>query len=240
MQSLVNGVKIPYILFRDFNEILKFDEEDGAQRCARDIDAFRNCINNCNVVDLGYRGSYFTWYCGNSQSTYIRKRLNRFLVSLGWVDLLLGIDVRHFLIYRSNHTPILLCTENRKREECNEKLFRFESFWLSKEGYREVVSKFWNSNVSSPMHAKLEECGNSLKEWASKEFGEVKRLIKSTERKLANVQKQSPDANMIASELDRLHGVEKAYWHLRSRVNELKDADKNTKYFHRKESSRIK
>lgn len=84
------------------------------------------------------------------------------------------------------------------------------------------------------------------KEWAEREYGDIKNMIKTTERKLAWAQKQTPNANMLvacntmANELDGLHRVEEAYWHLRSRVNELKDGDKNTKYFHHKANSRKK
>lgn len=133
-------------------------------RCARDIEAFRNCVYNCNVVDLGHRGSCFTWHRGNSLSIYVREWLGRFLASPRWVDLFPGIDVQHFPIYRSDHAPILLSMEKWRREDCNEKLFRFESFWLSKEGCRDIISDVWSSNLDSPIHAKLELYGNSLKD----------------------------------------------------------------------------
>ena len=74
----------------------------------------------------------------------------------------------------------------------------------------------------------------------------MKGLIKLTKRKLSKAQKQRSDANNITtcntlvSELDRLHRLEEAYGHLRSRVNELRDGDQNTKYFHHKANSRRK
>lgn len=57
-------------------------------------------------------------------------------------------------------------------------------------------------------------------------------------------QRCTPDANMIeqckalSSELDTLHPQEESYWFLRAREIELRDGDKNSKYFHHKASSR--
>lgn len=44
----------------------------------------------------------------------------------------------------------------------------------------------------------------------------------------------------LASELDELHRLKESYWHARARANELRDGDKNTKYFHHKASQRKK
>lgn len=107
-----------------------------------------------------------------------------------------------------------------------------------------MVADSWNEFLGSPIETKLEHCANSLKEW--KTFGDVKRSIKATEKKLAKAQRLPADANMIVScnamavELEELHRMEEAYWHMRSRVNELKDGDNNTKYFHHKANSRKK
>lgn len=109
-----------------------------------------------------------------------------------------------------------------------------------------MVSEAWNEGINSSFHTRLESCANFFKEWAEGTFRETKRLIKLIEKKLAKAQKQSPNSHMLATcskipeELDSLHRVEEAYWHLRFRKNQLKDGDKNTKYFHRKASSRKK
>ncbi|KAL8142453.1 hypothetical protein V2J09_015485 [Rumex salicifolius] len=41
-------------------------------------------------------------------------------------------------------------------------------------------------------------------------------------------------------ELDSLHREEESYWHIRVRANELREGDRNTTYFHRKASQRLK
>lgn len=41
-------------------------------------------------------------------------------------------------------------------------------------------------------------------------------------------------------ELDELWRLQESYWHIRAKTNELRDGDKNTKYFHNKASQRRK
>ena len=131
MRSMAENVQLPYVFFGDFNEILALHEkEGGAHRNERDICAFRSCIDDCNLVDSGFRGSCF---------------------------------------------------------------IRFESFWLSKDGCSAVVSKAWNEGANFSISARLETCANSLKDWVAKAFGETKRLIKLTKKKLTKVQKQTPN-----------------------------------------------
>ena len=70
MKSLSDNFNLPSIFFGDFNEILRGDEkEGGVPRCDKDMDNFRRCIDDCNVVDLGYRGSCFTW-CRGKKPNY--------------------------------------------------------------------------------------------------------------------------------------------------------------------------
>lgn len=125
--------------------------------------------------------------------------------------------MRHMPIFKSDHAPILLSTESRCPNDPHERLFRFESFWLSKEGCNDIVSTTWKDGINFSIQARLESCATSLKEWAEGSFGETRRQIKNTEKKLAKAQKLPPDSHMLAtcsklaSELDRLHQMEEAY-----------------------------
>ena len=61
MRSLVENESLLYIFFGDFNEILSgAKKEGGSIRHERDIDAFRSCVDDCNLLDLGFTGRCFT------------------------------------------------------------------------------------------------------------------------------------------------------------------------------------
>lgn len=90
----------PLIVFGDFNEILNCNEKEGGIiRQDRDMAAFRDCLDDCGLRDLGYRGSTFTWSRGISPSTIIRERLDHFVACSGWQNIFHVFDVRHFSIY---------------------------------------------------------------------------------------------------------------------------------------------
>ena len=50
----------------------------------REMGTFRNCLDDCGFVDMGFRGSSFTWSRGSQPSNLIRERLDRFVASVEW------------------------------------------------------------------------------------------------------------------------------------------------------------
>lgn len=109
-----------------------------------------------------------------------------------------------------------------------------------------MVTEAWNEGLGEGIQFRLENCANRLRDWAEASFGAIRSQIKEGERKLKAAQRCAPDASMMANckalsdHLDNLHSLEESYWHLRPRANELRDGDKNTRYFHHKASSRRK
>ncbi|KAL2892746.1 hypothetical protein RDABS01_008655 [Bienertia sinuspersici] len=67
---------------------------------------------------------------------------------------------------------------------------------------------------------------------------------------IVNAWKESPGMNVatkleysekgaaLANELDELHRLQEPYWYARARANDLRDGEKNTRYFHHKASQR--
>lgn len=245
MKSLKQSITLPVIFFGDFNEILSMNEKrGGAVRQEYQMDAFRDALEVCELRDLGYSGSIFTWKRGNDASTMIRERLDRFLGDDGWCELFPDYRARNFPIYKSDHAPILLQSDGRAVHTKTKGRFHFEPLWLSQAECSEVVRQDWARNATEPITTKVGSCARALSAWARKKFGDIKERIKVKEKELQAWQVRHPDAvmmercNSVSMELDDLHRLEESYWFTRARANELRDGDKNTSYFHHKANQR--
>ena len=235
----------PVLFFGDFNEIVSVNEKaGGVPRCERLMDAFRETMDDCEVKDLGFKGCCFTWQRGNSPSTLIQERLDRMLANEGWCDIYPSWEVLHLPRYRSDHAPLLLKTGVNDSFRRGSKLFKFEALWLSKEECKNVVEAAWVESVGEGLTLRLERVSQHLSTWATHTFGNLKKRKKEAFSRLSNLQQQMPDAaildqcRVVSRDLDEIHRLEESYWHARARTNEIRDGDKNTKYFHHKASQR--
>lgn len=208
------------------------------------MQAFRDCISDCDLNGLNFRGGSFTWCRGKSRNTLIMERLDRMLATVAWFDLYPNYYAQHFPIYRSDHGPILLYAIHSIDDSITDIPFKFESMWLSNDDFKRVVEEGWNIQMGGDIVSRIDARAEHLKSWASRSFGDIRKQIKKTEKNLARAQRCVPDNRMIrnckdiSEELDRLHCLEESYWFLCALSNELKDGDKNTKYFYHKTSSR--
>ncbi|XP_010694404.1 uncharacterized protein LOC104907208 [Beta vulgaris subsp. vulgaris] len=185
MRRLCAGDDTPMMVFGDFNEITSLNEKfGGAIRGENHMDAFRNTIDDCELRDLGYKGSVFTWQRGNSMATLVKERLDRFLANNGWMAMFPYSEVIHFPIYKSDHAPILLKFGKDKTRYKKGKLFRFEALWLSKEECAEVVAKAWKDWGSDAITVRVAGVAASLSKWAHTTFGDLQKRITKAEKAL--------------------------------------------------------
>lgn len=101
---------------------------------------FRDAINRCNLRDLGYKGSAFTWWRRLGNRGWIQERLDRALVSSNWAGMFPHAKLLHIASSTSDHSILLLKATNPPRQKLRKsKLFRFEAMWLRDEACSEVV-----------------------------------------------------------------------------------------------------
>lgn len=63
LRHLKGRGNLPWIVFGDFNEIL-FNSENigGLEKPGRLMENFRDTLNDCNLIDLGFAGRCYTWF----------------------------------------------------------------------------------------------------------------------------------------------------------------------------------
>lgn len=134
-------------------------------------------------------------------------------------------------------------TRNGKKKR-QKKGFRFETSWLLNDSCEQVLRGAWDRAAGQTTVERLEEVAGSLMGWSAEKFDDLGKKIDDTEKALKAAQqlpvtpKFCEECNGLEKRLDDLHSKHEAYWYMRSRVAEVKDRDRNTKYFHHKASQR--
>ncbi|XP_021718562.1 uncharacterized protein LOC110686251 [Chenopodium quinoa] len=132
IEHFCRDVDVPIIFGGDFNELLSHEEKDGgSDRERSEIAKFREMVDTCELRGLGFEGQWWTWERGNSIESYVRERLDRYLASPSWMDLFPNAYVEHLLRHSSDHTPIVVRTRPRdKQQKRPRKSFKFKTAWL--------------------------------------------------------------------------------------------------------------
>lgn len=105
---------------------------------------FRSTLVECNLVDLGYNGRWYTWEMGNFASTNIRERLDQGVTSPRWWEQFPNSSVTHLSHSMSDHYPILVDTllSNFDHSCGRKKQFRFNAEWYFKHDFEGIVANY--------------------------------------------------------------------------------------------------
>ncbi|CAM8976493.1 unnamed protein product [Rhodiola kirilowii] len=237
---------LPWCLLGDFNEILRYsDTTRNAWRRHTFMIQFRSVLAECNLSEIGFKGSRFTYTNRRKGAEETRCHLDRVVADLKWKEMFPDAFVYHISTFHSDHCPIQLCLStmviNRSR------LFRFEFMWTRDQRVREVISKHWASSAGDQnLLWKLDHLKGPLRRWNKKVFGNVHDKLDSLRADLKCIKAMprtddtaSKEAE-ISSELNEWLLREELMWQQRSRVHWLKEGDNNTTFFHRKANARRK
>ncbi|XP_019176340.1 PREDICTED: uncharacterized protein LOC109171740 [Ipomoea nil] len=115
--------------------------------------------------------------------------------------------------------------------------------WLYDEGCRAVVAESWEEGKGGGTQSCIKHCGNRLSRWGGDryhKFGEKIRLLRKGQERLRGCTDPTSltEYNRLEESLSRLEVQEDVYWRQRAKQHWLKNADANTKFYHRYASHR--
>lgn len=89
------------------------------------MDKFRRVVSECNLGDLGFKGSKFTWSNKQDSGSFVKERLDRALATPEWCGRFPNSLVEVLPVTTSDHKPLWLRFNSSFR--LAPKLFRFEA-----------------------------------------------------------------------------------------------------------------
>ncbi|XP_072074464.1 uncharacterized protein [Arachis hypogaea] len=242
LHNISRNMNLPWLMIDDFNDIAEQSEKKGggendAYACRR----FRGWIDKCNLIDVGYSGSRFTWKGGIREGQErVYKRLDRALCNSEWRTNFSNAFVEVLPRIQSDHHPLLLHTRPETSIH-GERPFKYEAMWNTHEDLPNVIKSAWNNEYDFPVA--LNNLTESLKKWNNETFGNIFRKKRRLLNRIQGIQKSRLYGRNkfldglekdLSEELKKILDQEEIFWLQKSRQKWLVEGDRNTKYFHTK------
>ena len=105
LRNLKSRSTSPWLCVGDFNEITRQSEKIGGRtRPHSQMQLFRDALDDCSFIDLGYVGFPYTWHKHFADYT-IFERLDRGLATAKWFTRFPGTKIHHLDVTTSDHKP---------------------------------------------------------------------------------------------------------------------------------------
>ncbi|XP_019099585.1 PREDICTED: uncharacterized protein LOC109132431 [Camelina sativa] len=179
----MRNISEPMIIGGDFNTILWLDERAGGNGCLfTDSLEFGAWIDNLSLIDMGFKGSKFTWKRGCEERNFVAKRLDRVLCCangrLKWQE----PTCTHSPFLSSDYAPLFLQLCPVVKGDPRRRPFWFEAAWLKHESFKDHLDASWKNDISTP--EALHILWVKLKRWNAEVFGDVQRKKDKTVEEL--------------------------------------------------------
>ena len=146
LHTLKRKFQSPWLCSGDFNELVRGDENfEGNRRSHNQMQLFREAIDACGFVDLGYTSSRFTWSKHYNSGHSIWERLGRALCTKDWLNHLAGTKAVHLTCNTSDHSPLWIAPCGIDLPP-SYKPFHFEEIWMSNKGCGRVIEAVWRGS----------------------------------------------------------------------------------------------
>lgn len=241
LEDIKRSFNGPWLIAGDFNETRTIGERHGVggSEMQRRCRAFSDWLDTNGLIDLHFSGPPHTWFRGDSEATFKSARLDRFVSNEDWRLKFEEGTVKHLPKACSDHCPILLSTCGFAPIPTSLKPFRFQAAWLTHEKFKEFMELNWNN--MEPLIPFQKMLAIKLNEWNRDIFHNIFRKKLQLWARLEGVQKLLAKRRLhhliekekeLRKEMELVLYQEELLWFQKSRLDALRDGDRNTKYFH--------
>ncbi|KAJ8752712.1 hypothetical protein K2173_007022 [Erythroxylum novogranatense] len=189
---------------------------------------------------VGGAGPKFTWRGReSSNSGRVFEWLDRASGNLTWCARFPSTSIRHLPRVRSNHHPLLVCTESLRSRPDGALSFRFEITWTTHPAYLRLLLTHWDNTEALP-HMLL-QWRDRLQDWNREVFSNIFRQKRRVLSRLGGVQRAlmvRPNRFLrsLEAELQAKYRLvsrqETLHWFQKSQMDWLCMGNRNTRFFH--------
>ncbi|XP_012827280.1 PREDICTED: uncharacterized protein LOC105948608 [Erythranthe guttata] len=250
IENSIHQNNLPWMVGGDFNEILdNAEKKGGPQKSPASIRAFRDTLVDCGLADIGFNGDPFTWSNNRNEPYTVRCRLDRVCANSEWISMFSQAQVSHLDYPGSDHCPILLSHNTNTRNTTRRRRpFRFEALWIIREDCEAIIQQQWTGNSElNPVEevlTKTKECRLALLRWSKTTVKQPQMRIAEIRKKLKVLksglisEENKAEVKELQAELENLYVDTDMYWRQRSKVQWVREGDRNTSFFHAKATTR--
>nr|XP_023927904.1 uncharacterized protein LOC112039281 [Quercus suber] len=200
-QEIHSTVKV---IVGDFNEpLIGADKFGGRVVSINRALLFKDCLDKCNMVDLGFSGPRFTWTNGREILDLIQERIDRFFVNPDWYLKFPEARVTHLTRCHSDHCLVLLEIMPHNRVQLD-RPFKFQRYWLSDLSFPQIVAQAWGH--PTPLHEAIKKFATDATAWNREHFGNIfakKNRVKARLNGIQKIMATKPSSYIYLLELEK-------------------------------------
>ncbi|KAK6147594.1 hypothetical protein DH2020_018506 [Rehmannia glutinosa] len=237
----------PWICMGDFNEVLRQNEFVGSRpRASWQISLFRDAIDSCDLSDMGFCGSRFTWHRLLAHPRTQRARLDRCLCNPTFRTVFPWYKIYNIPSFTSDHVFVLTRVEKQAPQpnhSLRRKPQRFESYWVKSMDCKRIIQEAWSSSPPA-LNCKLQSCLAGLVQWNRSQYGDLTERINKIKVEISQLEKGRITDQVkhrlceLHDNLDSLLELNDMKWKQRAKQHWYKNGDRNTAFFHAYASKR--
>ncbi|XP_029147110.1 uncharacterized protein [Arachis hypogaea] len=148
LQNIANRLDKAWLLTGDFNEIKDpIEKKGGGDTNNRACRKFKEWINHCGLIDLGFVGTRFTWRGPKREGQdKVLKRVDRALANSKWNLTYQNATVQVLPRINLDHHPLLISNGGESNRR-GDRPFIFKLMWSTHPDYENILQQHWDEKM---------------------------------------------------------------------------------------------